>query len=207
MLATPLTSLQLCLQDSVLPAKFSKLDQAATTKNFNTSLNRISDIFNFFTNQGIVSTKVFLVAELLSNLKVFFPSSQNQVTIQYLGFTKLAAQNFQLKGNLFLLEEALLCLIKNGLEAYQKKDEKFVTVTAWQKQNQLHISIRDFGSGMPRWKKLLCQLPHITFKQNGSGIGLPFARSIIEKHYLGNIIINSIPNLGTEVICVIPLYQ
>ena len=200
MLATPLTTLQLSFSDSQVSK--SSLTTAKQLANIAHSLERIQTIFNFFADQNKVSLQTFSVGELAQRLQQYFPRSSHTVSIQ-LADSTLTHQ--AVYGNLFLLEEAVVCLIKNGLEAYQGKSSKYVSVTFWKNSQTLYISIKDFGIGMSWWQKVVCRISHISFKKANSGIGLPFCNTVIKNLYNGNLIINSNTNLGTEVICLIPL--
>jgi C4-dicarboxylate-specific signal transduction histidine kinase len=201
MLATPLTSLQLCLQDSLsksaVPLQLQPWAQQAST-----ALERMNDILYFFTNPQQVSQKSFFVQDSIDKLQKLFAQHMNVIH-----FTILTRDSEQLRltGNSFLLEEAVVCLIKNGLESYTCKNDACVVVTIWHREKKLYISIKDFGRGITLWQRWLLTLPRISGKLKPSGIGFPFAREVIQKIFHGEVQLYSVPKLGTEVICLLPL--
>lgn len=207
MLATPLTSLQFCLHDSSTPNASSLLPNQNFEKNLAISLQRINDIFYFFTSTKNPSKQLFTLSELVTTLHNLFPEFSGSIDFCYLENGEQNLTTIQLYGNKFLLEEALLCLIKNSLESYKFDEMRCVKITFWMRESKIYISIKDYGAGMTTFQKLICQLPSISFKRFGSGIGLSFAKSVIEQLYHGKLVLTSIQNLGTEVICIIPVPQ
>ena len=78
-----------------------------------------------------------------------------------------------------LMEQVLINLLKNGLEALAESGA--VTVTLGVKQNY-QICIADNGSGISDEVMENIFTPFFTTKEEGSGIGLSLSRQIIRKH-------------------------
>lgn len=199
MLATPLTNLQLFLQDSNTAHSIQTQTIQLSIVQLNASLQRIYDIFHFFTDPRKISRQQFNLIETVTVLVKQFSDQQIKLLI-------VGSQNSTIHcvGNKFLLEEAIICLIRNGLESYQTTKPGSVHITVWVSAFQTYISIRDFGTGIAWWQRLLLHVHPITTKRNGSGIGFSFATTVIERLYKGKIIIHSSSGVGTEIICILP---
>jgi len=102
----------------------------------------------------------------------------------------------------FHLERALVNLITNAIEA-SVKDQKVSTRLAVG-NTMATIIIADKGSGME--KKIIENIfvPFYTKKREGTGLGMPIAKKIIEGHR-GKIQISSKPGEGTAVVIELPL--
>ncbi|HUI45403.1 MAG TPA: HAMP domain-containing sensor histidine kinase [Nitrospirota bacterium] len=102
----------------------------------------------------------------------------------------------------FHLERALVNLIANAIEASGKEQRVSILLSAG--NTMATIVITDKGLGMD--KKILENIfvPFYTKKRDGTGLGMPIAKKIIEGHQ-GEIHIRSKPGRGTEVVIELPL--
>lgn len=89
--------------------------------------------------------------------------------------------------------EALLNLIVNALDAIQ--NDGHVHILLSKANEQLSVSISDDGCGIPAQKLLTIFHPFVTTKEDGTGLGLPVAKRIIEGHG-GHIRVSSAPQQG-----------
>ena len=101
------------------------------------------------------------------------------------------------------IKQVLINLIKNSIEAMEKG---FITVTARDLIDHVHIYVADEGPGIP--KEILNNLgqPFFTTKEEGTGLGLLICEKIIEDHN-GKIIVESEMGKGTIIILRIPKGQ
>ncbi len=101
----------------------------------------------------------------------------------------------------FHLERALVNLITNAVEA-SGKDQR-VSIVMVTGNARAAVKIADKGPGMD--KKVLENIfvPFYTKKRDGTGLGMPIAKKIIEGHQ-GKILVNSKPGQGTEVVIELP---
>jgi two-component system nitrogen regulation sensor histidine kinase NtrY len=84
-----------------------------------------------------------------------------------------------------LIEQVLINLIKNGVEACRGSDQPCVEVTASldaQEHNRVRIDVRDNGPGIPDEVLDKIFVPFFTTKKEGSGIGLSLSRQIMRLH-------------------------
>ena len=84
-----------------------------------------------------------------------------------------------------MIEQAMLNLLKNALEAmeFTPAPSRNVTIrSTTQEPGLVRVEIVDRGAGLPAQLKDVLFLPFFTTKADGMGIGLHICRSIIERH-------------------------
>jgi signal transduction histidine kinase len=101
-----------------------------------------------------------------------------------------------------LLRQAVLNLIKNGLEALSQGGT--LTVTTRRVDDTVEIAVSDTGPGIPPevGKRLFEQF--FTTKPQGTGLGLSITRQIVEEHG-GQIRWSSTPGAGATFTIVLPV--
>jgi len=101
-----------------------------------------------------------------------------------------------------LLRQAILNLVKNGLEALNRGGK--LTVGTRRVDDQVEIAIRDTGPGIaPEVGKRLFE-QFFTTKPQGTGLGLYISRQIIEEHG-GTLRWESAPGAGTTFTASLPI--
>ena len=104
-------------------------------------------------------------------------------------------------GNDVMLTAVLTNLVSNARDAMGKS----VAVTAAAEGEQVRITVRDDGAGIPPHVLPRVFEPYFTTKKYGhSGIGLSFCQQVIRSHG-GEIRIDSNPGQGTAVSVHLPL--
>lgn len=81
-----------------------------------------------------------------------------------------------------MIERVLVNLITNAIFAVEKTSEKIVSVRFLEQSGRSIIQVEDSGEGIPNEISDKIFLPFFTTRQNGSGIGLTLAKSIMEAH-------------------------
>jgi two-component system, NtrC family, sensor histidine kinase HydH len=99
------------------------------------------------------------------------------------------------------LEEALLNLVANGIEATPPGGQVMVEVRP--SGEDIEIVIRDTGPGMPRETLRRVGTPFFTTRAEGTGLGVLAARSAIAQHG-GTLRYESEPGKGTTVRATLP---
>ncbi len=88
----------------------------------------------------------------------------------------------RLKADPELLEQALINLLKNALEAVDGVDDPRIELACAHKDGQLLLTVGDNGRGLPQSDPELVFTPFFTTKAGGSGVGLSLARQIALAH-------------------------
>ncbi|MCG2460075.1 GHKL domain-containing protein [Flavobacteriaceae bacterium F89] len=108
-------------------------------------------------------------------------------------------KDLQIKIDTYLIEQVLINLILNAVEACEGKDNPKITVAAKRNNKEKTIlKVTDNGSGIPREIMDQIFVPFFTTKKSGSGIGLSLSKQIMLLHK-GRIHINSEEGKGTAV--------
>src|SRR6185437_9045877 len=80
-----------------------------------------------------------------------------------------------------LIEQVLLNLIKNGMEAMEKREPDELKVAVILHEQQLEVAVVDRGHGISDPERLF--EPFFSTKTQGLGMGLNICRTIIESHH------------------------
>jgi signal transduction histidine kinase len=101
----------------------------------------------------------------------------------------------------FQLKQATLNLLLNALRATPAGGHVVVRTSGDRKQ--LVIAVSDDGEGMTADARAKAFTPFFTTREDGTGLGLPLVRRIVEEHG-GSIDLSSKPGEGTRVTLVLP---
>lgn len=133
----------------------------------------------------------FSVLELLDRTYQFYKTELDQ---QKVNLTINCAEQLIMSADSSLIEQMLINLIKNAVEALKDKDPKKIFLRANSKGNgEIIIQVEDNGSGIQIEEQEKIFIPFYTSKENGSGIGLSLSRQIMQLHK-GSISFQSIPD-------------
>jgi len=98
----------------------------------------------------------------------------------------------------YLIEQVLINLILNAIDATQKiKNAKIVVTASQNSKGKVQIKIKDNGSGIPEEIRESIFIPFFSTKKTGSGIGLSLSKQIMTLHK-GKIQLQSNADNGTE---------
>lgn len=100
------------------------------------------------------------------------------------------------------LKQVLLNLLKNSMEAISGRGK--ITLKVFVQEKRLLIAVRDNGCGISQEQLQTIFRPFVTYKEQGTGLGLCIARKIVTAHG-GSIHVHSTLGKGTEVQVYLPL--
>lgn len=103
-----------------------------------------------------------------------------------------------------LIEQTLLNLINNAMDAMQGFNNKIIKIVSSMDNDKIILKISDTGEGIPLENADKIFSPFFTTRSNGSGIGLSLCQRIITGHG-GTIHVSSISDRGSEFIIRLPI--
>ena len=96
---------------------------------------------------------------------------------------KIVPPDLSVKADLELIEEVIINLVQNALEAMEGINNPRISVDAWKDDlGQVLVSISDNGKGIPSEVIEQIFLPYYSTKENNSGIGLSLSQQIMMLH-------------------------
>ena len=107
-------------------------------------------------------------------------------------------------GNENQIKQVFINIIKNAIEAIDHDGK--IDFVLHHDADQLFISIKDTGTGIPPYVLERIFEPFYTTKSKGTGLGTMITNKIIQEHK-GTISIYSEENIGTEVLISFPLFK
>jgi len=116
--------------------------------------------------------------------------------------SRLAADLPAVKGSAGRLKQALLNLLVNARQAMPRGGRLTVSA-AKDSDGRVRIEVADTGCGIPEEMQSRVFSPFFTTKRDGTGLGLPVMRRIIEDHG-GAVELESRPGAGTRFILRLP---
>ncbi len=129
------------------------------------------------------------LTDLLDRMAVLFQDKMTEQGIQF--SIQNNADNAFLIADVKLIEQVLINLLTNAMEAVQQSETKEVLLqTGQNEQGQILILVSDTGKGILAENIENIFVPFFTTKEKGSGIGLSLSRQIMSMHQ-GSISVNS----------------
>ncbi len=137
------------------------------------------------------------ISELFDTIKLLMQPSLDikNIAIDF----KLTTPKLELDMDSHLIEQVLINIILNAVDACKAKEKPQIRVIAEQTPNRnTIIKIYDNGSGIPQDIMESIFIPFFTSKATGSGIGLSLCKQIMLLHK-GKILVNSKEGEGTVI--------
>ncbi len=120
----------------------------------------------------------------------------------------LAPEGIPVHVDLVQMEQVLLNLVRNGLDALEDApgEGRHLVIRTWSQDGEARVSVQDNGVGIAPEKLQLLFDPFFTTKEGGMGMGLPISQTIVENHD-GRIWAESEPGRGTFFQVALPLSE
>jgi C4-dicarboxylate-specific signal transduction histidine kinase len=132
--------------------------------------------------KGTPQQELVNVNEVIREMLVLLRSEATRYSISIR--TKLAGDLSQIMGDRVQLQQVLMNLMINAIDAMKEVDgTRELIITSQRAENEhLMVSISDTGVGLPKQQADQIFDPFFTTKPDGTGMGLRISRSIVERH-------------------------
>lgn len=159
------------------------------------SLIKFVNDFRNLTTISVPQKTVFKVGELFREIKMLMREQLAAHKVQL--NVEVPSEDILLSADRGMVEQVLINLVKNAIEALHEKEHATITLQAClDERSRARLIVCDNGQGMTEEAVQKIFIPFFTTKKTGSGIGLSLSRQIMRLHQ-GNIAVNSKLGEGT----------
>ena len=184
-------------------------DMNAWIAKIKTHTEYMSDVITAVKGQAVTLSNedevTFTVGELLKRVTILMKHELKNAII-YLNISILTDEATSIKGDINSLVQVINNMVSNAIQSYNGKTNEKIDLIVSKENNNLIISVKDYGIGIPKKVKDKLFKEMITTKgKNGTGLGLYMSYSTIKAHFNGNITIDSEEGKGSTFNVIIPL--
>jgi nitrogen fixation/metabolism regulation signal transduction histidine kinase len=166
-----------------------------TIKRRSESLLKFAETYRSLNKITTLNLKKIFVRDIIENLLQLMQPTLEQKHIE--AETILKDSDLMIDADTSLLEQVLINLLVNAIEAVKEKKEPRIVLSAYLANNRrVIIKVADNGSGMSSEIMDKIFIPFFSTKKSGSGIGLSLCKQIMMLHK-GNIQVQSQEGEGT----------
>lgn len=169
----------------------------------------MSDIITAVKGQSVIMSEEqavsFTLDELVKRVNILMKHELKNALVE-LNVSMQVNEQTVLKGNINSLVQVINNMISNAIQAYDGKPDNKIDLILKKENNNIIISVKDYGCGLPDevQKKLFKEM--ITTKgKNGTGLGLFMSYSTIRAHFNGNMTFETEQGKGTTFNIILPL--
>lgn len=166
-----------------------------TIKRRSEGLLRFAETYRNLNKITTLNLKKIYVRDVFENLLQLMQPTLEQKNIEV--ETILKDTDLTLEADTDLLEQVLINLVVNSIEAVKDRAERRIILSAYQANRKTIIKVADNGQGMAQEVLDKIFIPFFSTKKSGSGIGLSLCKQIMMLHK-GNIQVHSVEGQGTS---------
>tara|TARA_X000001036_G_scaffold439974_1_gene493436 strand:+ start:1997 stop:5569 length:3573 start_codon:yes stop_codon:yes gene_type:complete len=160
------------------------------------NLSSIADSFSSFAQLPAPQNKVFNFSKLVKETLSLYTSDQLQIHLEI-------TEEVMVHADVDLMRQVLNNLILNAIQSYIEKPY-YLEISLQVKAHKFLLTIKDRGQGISDLDIPNVFKPYFTTKENGTGIGLAFAKKGIEQAG-GDIWFDTEKEVGTTFFITMPL--
>ena len=201
-LRNPLTSLFSTVQ--LIELQHPEVKTFKYWSNIHSDIDYINRLINDFSDYSKIETlnlTTFSLHHLLRQLSLSFAASIAYTNVEYTSFIDPSIT--QITGDKTKLQEVFLNLRKNAFDA--ASPDQTICLKAVSSNSEITIFVQDTGCGMSQKQLETIFEPFVTYKENGTGLGLFICKQIITAHG-GTLSVTSSINQGTTFTVTLPIH-
>ncbi|MEP2667490.1 MAG: ATP-binding protein [Cyclobacteriaceae bacterium] len=157
-------------------------------------LIKFIDAYREYTSLPHPTFKTIHLKDLISKVENLMRNEIKKANVEFI--TKIESDHLTVEADEEMIEQVLINLIKNAIEACQETKQAKVELKTRYVDEHVLIEVSDNGPGIIGEALDKVFVPFFSTKKTGSGIGLSLSRQIMQMHN-GNLYVNSIPNVKT----------
>ena len=199
---TPISSLSGALNSQLSNVDFNTLaeeDQKDIKKSLGTIESRSKGLMRFvnaykeFAKRPELNYSVFQLQDIIEEARTLLIEELDKQGV----VIKITSQpDLKSKGDKELLTQVIINLLKNALDILVNQDHKKIEIISQKKSHQTVVEVRDNGPGIDNDMLDKIFIPFFTTKSKGTGVGLSFAKKVMQLHN-GQLKVISKKNRGT----------
>jgi len=153
-------------------------------------LSRFIESYRSIANVPQPHLEEFKVIELFEQVEILLRKDMESREVDF--SFDVDPDSLSLEGDEKLIEQVLINLVKNAMEALVVETNKKIQLKAFSMDREIILKVIDNGSGIPTDEIGNIFTPFYTTKKEGSGIGLSLSRQIMKAHK-GKLLVRSVP--------------
>jgi len=158
-------------------------------------LQHFVDAYRNLTKIPKPNFQYFPIKDLFNRVERLMHPNITEKAVQF--HVRVEPQTLELTADPELIEQVLINLILNALQAVEGRDNAMILLNAQlDGRGRIIIQVNDNGQGIPEENMDKIFIPFFSTKEGGSGIGLSLSRQIMRLHR-GTIGVHSEPNTQT----------
>jgi nitrogen fixation/metabolism regulation signal transduction histidine kinase len=170
-------------------------DAIGAIRNRSEGLMRYTETYRTLTRLPPPKFQLVDANDIIKRVKLLYQPVFEKTGVRFQAL--LSEEPVVFKGDVELIEQVIINLLKNAIDASKDRDEPTVTITTGRnKSGKCKITVADNGVGIEKEKLEQIFVPFYTTKEEGSGIGLSLSRQIMGTHK-GRISVQSKVGEGT----------
>ncbi len=169
-------------QGESVPQVFGDIQTAVRTiETRSEGLLRFVNSYRTLTHVPEPKFRIFPIITLFKRVEQLVGSSLSKSSIKLT--IAVDPESLELTADPDLLEQVLLNLVMNSIQALEGKTDGEIELSAHlEERGKIAIRVEDNGAGIPREVQEKIFIPFFTTKDSGSGIGLSLSRQILHLH-------------------------
>jgi two-component system, NtrC family, nitrogen regulation sensor histidine kinase NtrY len=207
---TPISSLAATAQDIVAEVLATMPEEdprraamADATDALDTMARRSEGLLHFVQNHRRLTRRMVAKIEIVPVSRVFARLQRllaGELATRHIGLAiSVRPDTLEVAADIELLDQALINLMRNSMEALRDESEGRITLSAFQDASgRVVIAVSDNGPGIAADQRGKVFVPFFTTKRQGSGIGLTLVRQIAIVHG-GAVDISDTPGGGATI--------
>ncbi len=163
-------------------------------------MEKLLEDLSLYNNGRRIQNRRIETSDFLNHIALSFAASFADTLMQFT--SKIDQHLSPITGDSSKLRQLFSNLLRNALEATSYKGK--IHLHAAQDSQHLIVKISDNGCGISQSHLSDIFNPFITYKEHGTGLGLPIVKSIVEAHK-GTISVTSVPFRNTTFTIMLPI--